>query len=328
MSNEILKSPFHIRHFNPDTDIPRLIQLLTEVESVDHAGEDTGEETVIAQLALPGHDPLQDRWVATHAENGEQMIGFGTVWKIPQNSYADMYVCVHPLWRKHGIGSVLLQNLLERAQELHAQHMLVYADVQQHEVVAFLQKRTFLQVAAYTQMRLVASKPLPRPEWPTGYTTRVYNPTEDFSLLLDMYNRAFQGLWGHWEHVTEENLQEILAGQKPETIFFVIAQNGEVVGTGRGEISEQLSEQRGIQTGYLDAPGVVPEHRANGLYLPMLLHAAHMVRNQEPVDIELESWGDGSQVLALYQEVGFEMMHELGIYHFRGRLGGIKLVMP
>lgn len=318
MSTENSTSHFHIRHFDPDSDISRLVQLLTEVESVDHVGEDTSEETVRMQLTLPGHDAVQDRWVATNSDNDGQMIGFGTVWKIPQNSYADMYVCVHPSWRKHGIGSILLQNVLKRAQELHAQHMLVYADVQQQEVVEFLQKRTFMQVAAYTQMRLVASKQLPRPEWPTGYTTRVYNPDEDFPLLLDMYNRAFQGLWGHWEHVTEENLQEILSGQKPETIFFVIAQNGEVVGTGRGEINESLSEQRGTQTGYLDASGVVAEHRANGLYVPMLLHAAHLVRDQQAIDIELESWGDDPLVLAKYQEVGFEVVRQLGIYRWQG----------
>lgn len=319
MSTEASKSHFHIRPFDLHTDIPRLVQLLTEVENVDHAGEDTSEENAWMQLTLPGHDPTQDRWVATNPENEEQMIGFGTVWKVPQNSYADMYVCVHPAWRRQGIGNVLLQNVLESAQALQAKNVLCYADMQHHDVVDFLHKRDFTQIAAYTQMRLAASKLLPQPVWPTGYTIRVYNPTEDFSLLLDMYNRAFQGLWGHWEHVTAEDLQEILAGQKPETIFFVVAHNGEVVGTGRGEISEQLSERRGTSIGYLDAPGVVPEHRANGLYLPMLLRAVHLVRDRGIVDIEMESWGDDPQVLAQYQGVGFDIVHQLGMYCWQNR---------
>lgn len=318
MSTEIPSSPFHIRHFNPETDIPRFVQLLTEVENSDHAGEDTSEETVVAQLALPGHDPIQDRWVAVHPERDEQMIGFGTVWKVPQNSYADCYICVHSDWRRHGIGSILLQNVLERAQTLQAKNVLCYADEQHHDVVKFLHKRNFEQVAAYTQMRLAADKQLPQSLWPYGYMTRIYNPAEDFSLLLNMYNRAFQGLWGYWEHVTAEDLQEILAGQKPETIFFVIAQDGEVVGTGRGEINEALSQQRGTRTGYLDASGVVVEHRANDLYVPMLLHAAHLVRDQGNIDIELESWGDDPLVLKQYQEVGFEVVRQLSIYRWYG----------
>ena len=320
MSTETSTSRFHIRHFNPDTDILRLVQLLTEVENADHAGEDTSEETVRMQLSLPGHDPIQDRWVVTHPENEEQMIGSGVLWKVPQNTYADLYICVHPDWRRQGIGSVLLQNELECAKTLQAKNVSCYADMQHHDVVDFLQKRDFTRVAAYTQMRLAADTPLPQVAWPTGYTTRPYNPAEDFSLLLEMYNRAFQGLWGHWEHVTTENLQEILSGQQPETIFFVIAQNGEVVGTGRGEINEPLSQRRGTRTGYLDSPGVVSEHRANGLYLPMLLYSAQLVRDREPVDIELESWGDDLQVLIQYQEVGFEVMHQLGIYRWQNSL--------
>ena len=49
----------------------------------------------------------------------------------------------------------------------------------------------------------------------------------------------------------------------------------------------------------------------------MLLHAAHLVRDQKSVYIELESWGDDPQVLAQYQKVGFEVMHQLGIYRWQ-----------
>ncbi len=31
---------FHIRHFAPDTDLPRLVQLYVAAEAVDHTGED------------------------------------------------------------------------------------------------------------------------------------------------------------------------------------------------------------------------------------------------------------------------------------------------
>jgi ribosomal protein S18 acetylase RimI-like enzyme len=318
MANETTHTLFHFRHFDTSTDIPRLVQLLIEVEDVDHAGEDTSEETVKEHLGLPGHDPTKDRWVVTHPEHEEQLIGFGTVWKVPENKTANIYVCVHPAWRKHGIGSTLLQSVLTRAQELHAQDVIVSADIKNQDATNFLRKRAFSQVSAYTLMKLVASASLPQPTWPIGYTTRIYNPIHDFPLLLDMYDRAFEGLWGHWKP-TEEDLRDILAEQKPETIFLVFAPSGEAVGLGRGEINEQLSARRGTRTGYLDAPGVVPEHRANGLYLPMLLHAARLVRDQEPVNIELESWGDDLHVLAQYQQVGFEIMNQQGMYRWQGQ---------
>ncbi len=167
-------------------------------------------------------------------------------------------------------------------------------------------------------MRLVSTVELPQCALPSGYSLRQYNPTNDFSLLLDMYNCAFQGLWGHWQHVTLEEMNTILEAQtNPEDNFLLFTQNGEVVGTCRGEINELLSKRRGAPTGYLDAPGVVPEHRSKNLYLPLLLHVANRVRKQARVDIEMESWGDDPQVLAQYQQVGFEIMYKQDIYRWQ-----------
>ncbi len=309
----------HFRHFDVNNDLPPLVQLLTEIEQVDHAGEDTSEETLKAQLTLPGHDPVQDRWVVTFANNSEQMIGFSTVWKVPENKYADIYVAVHPEWRRHSIGSGLLQRIVTRAQTHHPQDILVGADTQNQVVKDFLCKRAFLPIATYTAMQLASTVDLPQAILPIGYTLRVYNPTNDFSLLLDMYNRAFQGLWGHWEHVTAEYLHGMLEEMNLDGIFLLFTQKGEAVGTCRGEISEPLSRRRGIPTGYLDSPGVVPNYRSENLYLPQLLHVAHLVREQERnVTIEMESWGDDPQVLAQYQRVGFEKMHQQDIYRWQG----------
>lgn len=316
--SDITEEPLHFRHFDRDGDLARLEQLLTEIERVDQAGEDTSEETLKAQLTLPGHDPHQDRWIVTTSNEGEQMVGFSSVWKVPQNNYADIYVGVHPSWRRHGIGSELLQRTLTRAQTHQPQTILVSADAQHQEARDFLQKRAFAPLSAYTVMRLASTVHLPQPVLPAGYTLRAYNPASDFSLLLDMYNRAFQGLWGHWEHMPAEYLKGMLGEMNAEGIFLLFTQNEEVVGTCRGEMSEQFTKRRGVPTGYLDCPGVVPEHRTKNLYLPQLLHVADWVRKQERVDIEMESWGDDPRVLAQYQGVGFENVHRQDIYRWQG----------
>ncbi len=137
MSANTSKSSIHYRHFNVNSDLQPLVQLLTEIERLDHAGEDTSEETLNAQLTLPGHDPSQDRWVVTSSSDKKQMIGFGTVWKVPHNNYADVYVAVHPEWRKQGIGSELLQRILQRAQTHSPQDILVSADAQNQDVKTF-----------------------------------------------------------------------------------------------------------------------------------------------------------------------------------------------
>ncbi|QBD76096.1 GNAT family N-acetyltransferase [Ktedonosporobacter rubrisoli] len=316
------RDSIQLRHFDVDRDLPGLVQLQTIIEEADQTGEDVSEETLKAQLHLPGHDPAQDGWVATIAHEQEQIIGFGTVWKVPQNAHADIYVGVHPAWRRQGIGGKLLQHILQRAQALSSQHILAYANIRHQDALAFLHKRAFAPVASYTLMRLAAEKQVPQAEWPAGYTIRQYRPEADFPLLLDMYNRAFQGLWGHWEHVTAEALHGILEQENPAGIFLLITQSGEVVGTCRGEMSEHLSTKRGKETGYLDAPGIVPAHRSTKLYLSQLLYAAHWVRtqaSQTPIDIELESWGDDPQVLSEYQQAGFEKVEQQVIHRWSGQ---------
>ena len=315
MVSETSEAQIHFRHFDASGDIPHLAQLLAEIEQVDHAGEDISEETLKAQLTLPGHDPFQDRWVVTTSDNERHIIGFSCVWKVPQNAHADIYVGVHPLWRRKGLGCELLQRTLARAQTLQPQEILASVDTQHQEAMNFLQKHAFSPVAAYTEMCCAHSMLLPPPDWPTGYTIHAYNPLHDFPVLLEMYNTAFQGLWGHWETVTAADLQDILTHQNPAGIFLLHTHAGKVVGTCRGEISEPLSARRGRRMGYLDCPGVVPGHRANGLYFPLLLHAAHWVRNQETVDIEVESWGDDPQVIAQYEEVGFTRVRQQITYH-------------
>jgi mycothiol synthase len=318
--SKLTGSSIQFRCFNTDSDLPHLIQLLTEMEEVDHTGEDINAETIKAQLQWSGHDPALDRWVAVTSNHEELMIGSGWVLKVPQNTYADVYVGVHPAWRRQGIGSELLQHIMTRAQALQPQNILASADIQHQEAIDFLRKRAFSPVAAYTAMRLASNRPLPQPDWPAGYTIRAYNPLENFSLLLDMYNRAFQDLWGHWEKVLADDLHGILEHEDAAGIFLLFTQTGEVVGTCRSEISAQLSVKNGKQTGYLDAPGVVPEHREQNLYLPQLLHATHWIRSQasqESIDIELESWGDRPQVLAAYQELGFEKVRQQDIYRWQ-----------
>lgn len=310
---------FHFRRFDKDNDIPRVARLLAGIELVDQAGEDVSEEALTGQLAWPGLDPSRDRWIATECGSEEYITGFGAVWKVPQNTHADIYVGVHPAYRGHGLGSALLERILTRARELQPRDILASVDIQHQEAVNFLRKRAFAWVAAYTQMTLASNTPLPQPTWPTGYTIRAYNSSTDFSLLLAMYNQAFQGLWGHWEVVTTEDLQGILANQERMGIFLLFAPTGEVVGTCRGEVSEQLSTRRGRPTGYLDSPGVVPAYRDKNLYLPLLLQAAHWARQQSLVDLEIESWGDDPQVLARYQEVGFTIIRQQDIYRWQGQ---------
>ena len=302
------------RNFDTQHDFARLAALLREVEQADHDGEDVSEDALREQLTWAGHDPAQDRRVAIVRVAGtegeiEQFVGFGTVFMSPNDTHADIYVAVHQAWRRRGIGSALLARVLERAREKGASDTRVYANAEHKAPNDFLLKHGFAPVAAYMRMAIAGKHSFPAPDMPSGFTVRSYAEVRDMRIMLEALNRGYEGLWGH-RNVSEEEMAEWFPQLPQEGVFLLFAPDGSVAGTVRAGMNEHLSELRGTPTGLVDAPGVVPEYRQFNLYRPLLLTTLHWLAAQNPAHIELESWGDAPETLALYHNLGFKTVQE------------------
>ena len=299
---------FNYRHFDVQRDFASLVTLLNEVEQVDHDGEDVSEAMLREQLTWPGHDPALDRCVVTPGDSG-QLVGYGTMFKSPNDEHADVYIAVHPAWRRQGIGRKLLARVLVRAHEAGASDVRVYANAERSGPNAFLLKCGFTPVSAYTCMAFAGTQTFPAPDVPEGFIIRNYDQVGRVDVLLDIMNRGYQGLWGHrWitmEEMTEWFPQLTLAGT-----FLLFAPDGTAVGICRAEMSEHLSALRGVSTGLIDAPGVVAEYREDAFYRSLLLTAMRWLAPQSPSVIELESWGDAAPTLAAYRALGFTIVQE------------------
>jgi len=107
--------------------------------------------------------------------------------------------------------------------------------------------------------------------------------------------RAYAGLWGH-KHVSP-------LAEPPEGSVVV---GVPVVGLCRVFPAERL----------IDGPGVLPEGRSADAYASLLLQAC-AVLGAGPAD--LDSWGDGDDVLEAYEDLGFDVVErvqgwELALY--------------
>lgn len=310
--------PFTFRHFEPETDLYRLVRLYAEVEATDHDGKDTGEARLREMLALPGHDPSQDSWVVEASDDADGLIAFSGVWKAPESEQADIAGLVHPAYRRKSIGRELMRRILVRARALGATQVNVYIESRNQPSTAFLREHRFLSVGAFTLLRAPGSVPVDAPAWPPGFQVRSYDAVQQLPQLTAAMNGCYDGLWGH-STVTEEQVARWLSDWPPDGIFLLFDAGGEVAGICRTEVSRQLSAQRGEPTGYIDAPGVVPWRRLQGLYLPLLVTALHYLRAKQPAAIELESWGDDDQNLALYQVAGFDIARQSILYRLHLR---------
>ena len=229
----------------------------------------------------------------------------GSAWRAPENHVAYLDGAVHPNWRGRGIGGTLLRHALRRVRELGAPVAGCYAGSQNHASDHFLRRAGFGAISSNTLLRAPGDTHFSEPCWPAGFTLRPYSAVRSIPVLAQTYTLCFEGLWGHNEHVDEEQVAGWLPDMNLDSILMLFGPDGTVAGICQADMNVEWTERSGVPTAYVDAPGVAPEHRAIGLYLPLLLAALARLHSQSPTTIMLESWGDADETLALYESVGF-----------------------
>ncbi len=292
------------RNLDLERDLSALVSLIRDIDQVDQAGEVATEEDMREQLTWSGHDPVLNNQVVTLPDDGS-LLGYGTIQKTPNDEIADFYIAVLPSFRQQGIGSQLFARLLERATDLNAQALRTYVNIRNKGADLFVRKLGFEPVSTYTRLSIPTTQTFPAPVLPQGFTIRSYDQIERIDLYTQALNRCFEGQWGHL-HVTEEDIIPFLAQLNHSGIFLLFAPDGGIAGTCRAN----LSPESGTPAALIDAPGIVPEYRDAHLALPLLLTVIHWLLPRKPAVIELESWGDTPETLALYRSLGFQTIKE------------------
>lgn len=293
------------RRFDLRRDLAAVVALLNDVRLADQ-DEDLMSEETLGELL--GQKPEKYARVAVAADR-TSIAGFALLQKVSTDENADLLIAVHPSRRGQGIGSQLLELLLERARELGTRAVRGYVNAANQAAARFVRTRGFEPVSAYVRLAIEASRPFPHPHLPPGFEARSYDRVQRLDLFVQATNRGYEGRWGHL-HVSEEEVAAWLPRLKQEGIMLLFAPDGALAGIGRAELSEQLTAQRGVLTGLIDAPGVIPEYRQHELYVPLLLTLIHWLLTEGPARIEIESWGDDAQTLACYRDLGFGLARE------------------
>jgi mycothiol synthase len=296
-----MQNSFTIRHYVPEQDLPALSRVLTEIESIDRAGEETSEEFLRSMAEWPNFDPDQNVWIAEL--NGE-FVGFGQI--LPRlASYTAMYVVVHPSQRRKGLGTRLLSLALDRARETACKKILIYAAGHNAGSNLFLQQHGF-EVMGTSGVMVAPVMELPPVEIPSGYLIQYYPDLRDPALLTQALDQCYKGMVGHNQNVTSADRYLQYHGE--EGIHLLFDEHERLIGVCAGK-SQGKTDERGISD-LLDAPGLIREYRQRGFQQFLTLAVMHWLRGKGARPITLEYWGDDEQVLALYRGLGFEPVSE------------------
>ena len=309
-----MENAFTVRHYVPETDLSRLSQMLTQIESIDRDGEDTSEEYLRASLAWPNYRPDQDVWVA---EFDGKLVGCGVALDQPSRR-CTIYVVVHPSQRRRRLGSQLLNLTLHRARELGSKNLLVYANERDTASNSFLKHHGFSAVGSSGAMKAPSFLEVPSYEFPKGFTLKKYSEVNEPRILLKALNECYLGMWGHGhnDNPSEEELKSprFLKYYDPEDILLLFDEQNSVVGIGSLK-SQGKQEANGELSDLLDGPGIVQEYRDRGHQRQMVLAGIEHLNRRGIRPITLEFWGDEESALNIYRSLGFQMVHRYIAYH-------------
>jgi mycothiol synthase len=307
--------PLYVRLFDPERDFPALVNLINAIEAVDQSGEATTEDQQRAQIAWPGRDLAQDRCVVLHPDDPQLFLGFSDSWKSPTTPTADMYVGVHPAWRRRGLGSDLLQRALMRARAQGAADVAIYAEASNHASQMFLHRHGFTRIGAFAALQMTLPPVLEAPQWPIGYTLYHFSEKADIASLVAVLNQSYGDLFGH-KLTNETTIQRWLDAEASQNILLLADERQAVVGICRVRPTRIEEDGREAPIGYLDAPGLVPNHRHIGLYRSLVLAGIALLRVRGHTAIVLESWGDNEGVIDAYCELGFTRQRHFVAYRY------------
>jgi mycothiol synthase len=294
-----------VRLFRPDVDLTRLVELFNAVEQAEGREPSFTSEGIEKALAWPNHF----RWVALAPGETGQLTGYGVLFhQTTERCYGD--VKVHPAWRRQGIGRLLIDKLVEKAAQLGTRRLAIDVDHANQDALRFLLTQGFRYRGDTWALLAPANAEFPSPVWPDGYSARPYAEVNDLPLLVEVSNRGFADLWGHWENtpgmVDEKRMASTLEQFDARGIFLAFDSGGAAVGQCRTLAAADDAPH------IVDEPGIAPEHRPAGLHAPLVLTAARWLQAQGRRPIRLESWGDSAETVAVYQSLGFALIeHEV-----------------
>lgn len=193
---------------------------------------------------------------------------------------------VLPAYRRAGLGSRLLARAAAHAREMEIGQLLVAVPKGCRAGEAFLDHHAFNAFGSILELVAAAGTAIPEVDFGPGHHLRTYRVLGHMPTLAVLLVRAFKDRPGRPESesgaVTAERVQselDHLGGRMPpDGIFILLNASGKGVGIVRAWDGNRI-----------EAPGVVPEERANNLHIPLLHTAMHYLRQQGAGEIVLDS---------------------------------------
>jgi mycothiol synthase len=291
-------------HLAPD-EVAGIIALTHAAGDAD--GAYPLSEHVVLHLRHGGDTP------ATHllAYVGGQLVGYAHIdpTDVVQGPSAEL--CVHPLFRRRGLGRTLVSAVIEAAGETRPTGRLrLWAHGDHPSANALALSLGFDRSRVLWQMRRSLFAEVPAPTLPDGVVLRQFRPGEDDEAWLALNNRAFadhpdQGGW------SREDLRVRLKESWFDPAGFLLASHqGALVGFHWTKIhgstaADPEHDHHHAPIGEVYVIGVDPAVHGHGLGAALTLAGLRSLRSRGLDQVMLYVDESNQVAIRLYQHLGF-----------------------
>jgi mycothiol synthase len=308
-----------------DTDVTRVERLgPTEVAEVlaltQAAGDVDGayplSEHVTLHLRHGGDLPA----VHLITRSGDRLVGYAHVDTTDPVEGPSAELCVHPLYRRRGLGRALVSEAIAVSAERDpAGRLRLWAHGDHPSASALALSLGFVRARVLWQMRRSLFAPVPAPTVPDGITLRPFRPGADDDAWLEVNARAFADLpdQGRW---TAEDLRARIAEGwfDPEGFLLAQTQAGKLLGfhwtkvhgaVRHGDLAADGSDAGSFHDhdplGEVYVLGVDPSAQGTGLGTALTLAGLRHLRDRGLQQVMLYVEESNAPAIALYRRLGF-----------------------
>ena len=314
MTNVAIATRLRLRPFAGEADLPDMVRIQNAEAEADGLPYRTNLDELRAYVSHPSASftPARD---ITIAELDGRVVGTASREVVDTTDGFREYRLdgeVDPEFRRRGIGTVLLEENMQRQRELQATEgsskppiFGSWTSERQPGDIALLEAAGFEPKRWFFEMVRPTLDDLPERALPEGLEIRPI----DVSLARAVWDgdvEAFQDHWGGFDG-SEAHLQRWLADPNTDLSLWVVAFDGDEVAAGViNQIDREQNKALGIERGWLGSVFTRRRWRRRGLASALIAESFRRLRDRGMTSAGLGVDGDNpSGAFGLYERLGF-----------------------
>lgn len=310
------------RPFGGEADYPAMVDVVNACNQADRIEERETVEGLRHDYAHLVNCDLNTDLLVVEVDG--QLIGYGRTWWWKNDDGERLYGlfgCVHPDWRRKGIGRAMLHWQEGRIRQMAAEHPQDGPRAMQSFAMrTAVGRAALLESAGYTPVRYgfmmgrSLEEPIPDLPLPPGLETRPVQP-DQMRAIFDALNEAFRDHWGHRE-LTDDDFPGWRDWPLAMPHLWQVAWAGDqVAGMVLNTIFEEDNKTFNFKRGWTDPICVRRPWRRLGLARALIMRSLKVLKAQGMTEACLGvDTQNPSGALHLYESCGYRQINSSTTY--------------